>query len=1052
MHTLAEVSLKNRALMALVTVVMAVFGVVSFTSLRQELIPNLEIPALAVVTVHPGASAEVVAQDVTAPIEQAMLAVPGLQGTTGTSTTGMSMVLAEFEFGANMATAEQKMNQAVGRVATYLPDGTEPIVAAISLDEFPIVQIAVSGGDPQTLAADLEALVIPELERLDGVGSATVVGGPGARVTVVPDPVALAAAGLDTTSVAMVLTQNGILRSAGLLDDGSQALAVQVGDRLASVEEIADLPLVSPTGPVRLGDVAAVELGTDAATSYSLLDGEQAVSLAITKLPDANTVEVSHAVQDALPELASRMAGVTFHVVLDQAPFIEQSIASLTQEGLLGLAFAVLVILLFLRSWRATLVTAASIPVSILVAFVAMNGAGYTLNLLTLGGLTIAIGRIVDDSIVVIENVERHLAYGKSRRRTIVDAVREVAGAITASTITTVVVFLPIALVGGMAGVLFQPFAFTVAIAMLASLLVSLTVVPVLAYWFLRRRQVTAPAGDTTAPVTTADPGESVRGRHAAVNADAGRAAADSEPEHAVADAHHDDSGALQRFYRRVIGWIIGHRWTTLGTAAVVLIGTIALTPLLKTNFLGDMGQSSLGVTQQVAPGTSVQAQLALATEIDGALREVEGVETVQASIGSSGSAAVLGASGDSISWTLTIDPDGDQDGITADVREVFAGFVPAEDVAVAATAGMGFSNDVEIAVSGADLDQVGATARDIAAEMARLPEAVQVSTSLTEARPTLQVSVDRDAAAAVGLTESQLSSMVTGMLAPQLIGQVTLDSSAVNVYLTPSDPPTDVAGVEALVVPTAAGMVPLTDLATVEVVDGPVAITTANGVRTVTVTVTPGSDDIGQAGTAVATALDSLDLPDGVVAEIGGVTSQQDEAFSQLGLAMLLAILIVYVVMVATFRSLLHPLLLLVSVPFAATGAILLQLATGIPLGVPSLIGVLMLIGIVVTNAIVLIDLVKQYRDQGMGMTEALVLGSVRRVRPIVMTALATILALTPMAVGVTGHGGFISQPLALVVIGGLFSSTAMTLLVLPALYHLVEARRRESVRTVED
>ena len=1025
MHLLAQLSLKNRALIALVTVVIAIFGVVSFTSLKQELIPNLEIPALAVVTIHPGATAEVVAQDVTSPLEQALQTVPGLQGTTATSSTGMSVVLAEFEFGTDMAGVEQKMNQAVGRVTRFLPDGVDPIVAAISLDEFPIVQVAVSGGDPKVLAENLATLVVPELERIEGVAAADIVGGPGQRVAVTPDVMALAAAGLTPTSVATVLTQNGMLMSAGLLDDGSQALAVQVGQRLTSVEEIADLPLVTEAGPVRLGDVASVELATDAATSYSLVNGQQAVSLSITKLPDANTVDVARAVQDALPGLQSLMAGVSFDVVLDQSTFIEDSISALTQEGLLGLVFAILVILVFLRSGRATLVTAVSIPMSILVAFVAMNAAGYTLNLLTLGGLTIAIGRIVDDSIVVIENVERHLAYGKSRRTTIVDAVREVAGAITASTITTVAVFLPIALVGGMAGVLFQPFAFTVAIAMTASLLVSLTIVPVLAYWFLRRK-----AG------------------HATDAADR----TDVVVEHGVIDAHHADDGGLQRAYRRLLTWVIGHRWTTLAAATVVLIATVAMSPLLKTNFLGDMGQNSVGVSQTVAPGTSLTAQLELATRIDEALREVDGVQTVQAAMGSSGATAILGGSGEAISWTLTTDPEGDQAAIQADVRAAFAQIVPADDVTLSAAAAMGFSNDVEVAVSGADLDQVGAAARDIAATMADLPEADQVTTSLSEARPTLQVTVDRAAAAAAGLTETQLSAMVSGMLAPQLIGQVTLDSSAVSVYLTPSDPPTAVADVEALVIPTATGLVPLTDLAEVAVVDGPVAITTANAVRTVTVTVTPGSDDLGQAGTAVTEALDAMALPDGVQAEVGGITSQQNDAFSQLGLAMLLAILIVYVVMVATFRSLLHPLLLLVSVPFAATGAILLQLATGIPLGVPSLIGVLMLIGIVVTNAIVLIDLVKQYRDQGMAMTEALTLGSVRRVRPIVMTALATILALTPMAIGITGHGGFISQPLALVVIGGLFSSTAMTLLVLPALYHLVESIGRRAQRRLED
>ncbi len=375
---------------------------------------------------------------------------------------------------------------------------------------------------------------------------------------------------------------------------------------------------------------------------------------------------------------------------------------------------------------------------------------------------------------------------------------------------------------------------------------------------------------------------------------------------------------------------------------------------------------------------------------------------------------------------------------------------VPAEDVTVSPFAGMGMSNDVEISITGADTDDVTAASEQIAAAMRDLPEARQVSTSLTEAEPTVEIAIDRAAAARAGMTESALSGLVAGMLTPQQIGSVTLEGTSVTVYLTPTDPPADVAAIDAL--PVGPGLT-VGDLADVDVVDGPVAVTTSDGVRNELVTVTPAADDLGQAGTAVTAALDELDLPGGVQAEIGGVTAEQNEAFSQLGLAMLAAILIVYVVMVATFRSLLHPLLLLVSIPFAATGAILLQVATGIPLGVPSLIGVLMLIGIVVTNAIVLIDLVKQYRDQGEPMTSALRRGSIHRLRPIVMTAVATMLALTPMAIGVTGHGGFISQPLAIVVIGGLFSSTFMTLLVLPALYHLVESiGRRGRTRVVAE
>ncbi|MPV50400.1 MMPL family transporter [Pseudactinotalea sp. HY160] len=1018
MHQLSALSLKNRALIVLVTVVVAVFGALSFTSLKQELIPSIEVPQLAVVTAHPGASAEVVAHDVSTPIEQALQTVPGLQGTTSTSSTGVSIVMAEFDFGTDTARIEQKMTQAIGRIRSVLPEGTDPNVLAISLDDFPVIQVAVSNGGSEgtaQLADRLTETVVPDLERLDGVASASVIGAPGQRVAITPDPAGLARAGVSTQDVAALLTTNGTLMPAGTIDEDGATMAVQVGERLTSVDEIAALPL--PGAGVPLGDVAAVELTTDPTSSYSLVDGERALTLSITKLPDANTVDVSRAVRDELPNLETLVAGATFTVLIDQAPFIEDSISALTSEGLLGLAMAVIVILVFLRSGRATLVTAVSIPISLLIAFVGMQAASYTLNILSLGGLTIAIGRIVDDSIVVIENVERHMHLGKSRYRTIIDAVREVGGAITASTITTVAVFLPIALVGGMSGVLFQPFAFTVAVAMGASLLVALTIVPVLAYWFLRWRGHHR-AG---APAPTPAPGEAT--------------AAASDVVHTL-----EPQGRLQRGYARVLDSVLQRRWTTLAVAALVLVGTVGLSGQLKTNFLGDMGQNSLGITQRVEPGTSLQAQLDQAEEAGAALREVPGVETVAITIGSSDQAQFAG-SANTVGYSLTTAEDGDQQQIQADVRAAITALVPAEDVTISPFAGMGMSNDVEISITGPDAGEVASAGTLIADAMRDLPESRQVATSLTEAEPTVAITIERAAAARAGLSEGALSQMIAGMLTPQQVGSVTLDGAAVSVYLTPTDPPETVEAISELPVPTSAGVVTVGDLADARVVDGPVSVTSSNGVRNQVVTVTPDADDLGQAATAVTAALDGLDLPDGVSAEVGGVTAEQTEAFSQLGLAMLVAILIVYVVMVATFRSLLHPLLLLVSIPFAATGAILLQVATGIPLGVPSLIGVLMLIGIVVTNAIVLIDLVKQYRDQGESMTGALRRGAVHRVRPIIMTAVATMLALAPMGIGITGHGGFISQPLAIVVIGGLFSSTFMTLLVLPALYHLVES-----------
>ncbi len=788
---------------------------------------------------------------------------------------------------------------------------------------------------------------------------------------------------------------------------------MQTGEKIGSVDEIAALPLVGSAATI--DDVADVALGTDPVTSVSRVNGETAISLSITKLPSANTVEVSQAVIDAIANLKESLPELTFTVVFDQAPFITQSIESLATEGLLGLAFAVIVILVFLLSIRSTLVTAISIPTSVLITFIGLQAFGYSLNVLTLGALTIAIGRVVDDSIVVIENIKRHYVEGADKGNAIRLAVKEVAGAVTASTITTVAVFLPIVFVGDMVGELFRPFAMTVAIAMVASLLVALTIVPVLAYWFLK-------------------PGKPLLDEN-------GKAI---EPEDPAAPPT-----PLQRLYRPLLGWTLRHSGVTVAAALVVLVGTVALAPLMKINFLADSGQNTMTVTQTLGSTASLETKDAAAAVVEDALEGIDGIENVQVSIGSSGSAlrdAFEGGAG--TTFSIMTDADADQEVLRARVQDAVEGLQDVGEVTVAASAGFG-SSDIEIAVSAPSADVLSAATSALEEELDGRAGVGEITDNLSASQPYIAVAVDRAKAAEQGLSEAAVGAIVSNTMRPQQLGSVEIDDTALTVYLVAPEPPTTVEALRALTIPTPLGVVALADIATVEQREGPTSITTEQGQRTATITVPAASDDLTAGTTAVNEALAAAELPDGATAKVGGVAADQQDAFSQLGLAMLAAILIVYVVMVATFKSLRQPLLLLVSVPFAATGAILLQVVTGVPLGVASLIGVLMLIGIVVTNAIVLIDLVNQYREKGLSAHDAVLAGGEKRLRPILMTALATIFALTPMALGITGHGGFISQPLAIVVIGGLVSSTVLTLIVLPTLYNLVEgAKERRAAR----
>ncbi|MFC9557979.1 efflux RND transporter permease subunit [Agromyces sp. NPDC056965] len=1103
MHLLAALSMKNRALIALITVVVAIFGGISLTSLKQELAPSIEFPQLSIVTSYSGASPDIVNTDVSTPIETAIQGITGLESTSTTSSTGLSRVTASFTYGTDLAFAEQKMLSAVNRIAGQLPDDVDPQVIALSLDDFPVLQIAVTGADDiSALSDEIERTTLPEITDVDGVREASLVGEIGQRVTITPDPAKLAAYGITQQAIRDALQQNGLLVPAGTITEGDSTFAVQTGTRIQSVDEIAALPVLGgteqvPDAPaeaptdeasppdgtalpggaelpeglgaptsvpaaITIADVASVELTDNPVSSISRVNGEPALTISVTKLPAANTVEVSNAVTALLPDLESSLdttnPGATFTVVFDQAPYIEQSIESLATEGLLGLLFAVIVILVFLLSVRATLVTAISIPTSVLITFIGLQAADYTLNILTLGALTIAIGRVVDDSIVVIENIKRHLIEGVDKAATIVHAVREVAGAITASTITTVAVFLPLALVEGVTGELFRPFALTVTIALVASLLVSLTIVPVLAYWFLKPAKLARheDQADVAAAAFVDDVwlAPELRDETGATglpsSAGAAGAAATAVQAKPVAPADElEHPSRLQRGYLPIIEWTLKHGIVTLVVAGLVLGGTIALIPLMKTNFLGSSGQNTFRVAQELPIGTSLDAMDAASQPVEQAIRDTEGVETVQTSIGSgSGLTAAFGGGGATITYSVTTDENADQDALQASVRDDLDALDDVGEVTLAASSGFGASSDIEVDITASNAEDLQAATDAVVDELDGIDSLAQVTSNLAESQPYVAVEVDRADAAAAGYSEVALGGFVSAAMQPQRAGSVVIDEKTLTIYLTTDDPPATVEELSALEVPTPAGLVRLDTLATVENVDGPASVTTVQGLRSATVSATPAGDDLGTASGAVTAALDTVDLPAGTTASIGGVSADQQESFSQLGLALLAAILIVYIVMVATFRSLLQPLLLLVSVPFAATGAIALQVITGVPLGVASLVGVLMLVGIVVTNAIVLVDLVNQYRDRGMAVRDALVHGASRRLRPILMTALATIFALLPMALGITGHGGFISQPLALVVIGGLVSSTALTLVVLPVLYDLVEGgreRRRE-------
>ncbi|TDB94444.1 AcrB/AcrD/AcrF family protein [Nonomuraea longispora] len=1066
MTAFARLSLVNRSLVILIALVLTGFGVFAIPQLNQQLLPSLSFPGAFVVAPFPGASPEIVEDQVTKPIEDSFQGLAGMEQMTSSSKEGLAQIQVAFEYGTDVESSVNKMQQAINRVA--LPEGVEPQVVAGSTDDIPVLVLAVGdGGDERSMADKLRRILVPELQGVEGVREVSVTGAREEVVTIRPDARKLALAGVSVAQIPEVLKANGTPIPAGTLTDDGKALTVQVGSRVDSLLDLENLyltpaqPASAPqqarpqqgqpqTGqpqseqaqsgqpqpgqaqsgqaqpgqgavaqqqarpkrlkPVKLGDVAEIERGLAEATTLTRTDGTASLGVAVTMSPDGNAVTISHDIREKLPELTRALgdsSDTAVSVVFDQAPYVEESIESLTTEGVLGLVFAVLVILVFLLSVRSTLVTAVSIPLSVVIALLALWAGDYSLNMLTLGALTIAVGRVVDDSIVVLENIKRHLGYGEAKLQAILTAVREVSGAVTASTLTTVAVFAPIAIVGGMVGELFSPFAITVAVALLASLVVSLTVVPVLAYWFLR------------APVLS--PEQARRQRE-------------------EAEAKELRS-PLQRAYLPVLRFATRFKLVTVLIGVAVFVGTMGLAGGLQTNFLDASGQNTLSLSQRMPVGTDLESTDKAARKVEEVLAGLGGVETYQVNVGGGNamSGGAVGGGADRASYSVTLKEGADTARVERVLREEIAGLSGVGEVTVGAQAA-GFASDtIDVIVQAPDAEALREATESVTAAMGEVSGLEDVSSDLETSAPRVEVVVDREEAAERGLSEAQVGQAVAQAFRGAPLGQITLDGRASDLVLRGSDAPEDVEAIENLKVATAAGMVEVSSVAEVRQVAGPTQVSRIDGERSATVSAKAEAADLGSVTQALTSKLDGLSLAAGASYEIGGVSADQADAFADLGLAMLAAVAIVFLIMVATFRSFVQPVILLVSIPFAATGAIGLLVATDTALGVPALIGMLMLIGIVVTNAIVLIDLVNQYRDQGMGVVEAVIEGGRRRLRPILMTAVATICALTPMALGVTGSGGFISQPLAIVVIGGLISSTLLTLVLVPTLYVVV-------------
>lgn len=1059
---LTRLALRNPVLILMMSLMVIALGAVSLSRLSVDLFPQIDLPVVRVATFYTGAGPQDIEKSITQPIERAVSASPGVEHVESVSKQGASVVTVFFQYGTNLDNAQFDVSQRVAQVLNALPPGIQqPIVLKFDITNIPVASVAVSSDelDEKQLYDLAYNTIEPQLERLTGVASATVGGGKTRQIQVEVDRDALRARNLDILDVVNAVKSSNLLLPSGSLKADNRNYNVFANTQVDDTRPLASLVIkpgqgglaTNATSPVRLSDVAHVVDSTADQDDIVRINGRRGVYLRVLKQPGANTIGVVDALRAELTHLVGVPGNVHLDISFDQSAYIRAAVKGLEHEALQGGALAILVILIFLASVRATGIVSVAIPLSVIATFVLLYFWNQTLNVFTLGGLALGVGRLVDDSIVELENIHRHLESGQSRRSAVLNAAQEVAMPILVSTITTIVVFFPVLFLPGVARNLFLPLAMTIAFALIMSFFVSRTVTPLLCYYWLR------PGG-----------------------------------------GHGKVGGAMLRFfdrmdhaYARVLRRALQHRFLVVGGIFAMFVLTVALLgPRLGTEFFPDSDESQFSVSYKAPIGTRVESTEKLAERLEKGIRDALGAEaaSVKQRPGASpsiwntmisdsgipgGRAGIFSQNNGPYMGSLQVNlvPPAERkltDLQAAEkVRKAITDAVPGTQVylftggIVKRILNFGSSAPIDVEILGYDLDAAAPYAKQIAEALRKSPHLTDVQISREENYPELDVNVDREKAGVLGISEQQ-------------VAQAVLTSLLGNTQFTPipfTDPKTGneyyinvrmadayrshVADLGDVMLRAPSGkLVQLDTLAKVVRNSGPVTINRKYLQRIIDVTanVAPGSD-LGSASADAQAALDSIPPPENFSAHLGGQTAAQKQAFGGLAFAAVLALALVYMVLASQFKSLIDPLVIMFSVPMGVSGVILMLLATHTTLNVNSFMGIIMMVGIVVSNGVLLVDFANVLRGRGKDLMEATIEAGRTRLRPILMTTLATVVGLIPMAAGI-GEGSETNLPLARAVIGGLTFSTIFTLFLVPSLYTLLDrfAKRRAPGEGDED
>jgi CzcA family heavy metal efflux pump len=1045
---LTLLALRNRIGILMLSLAMVVLGVTSLQRLPVDLFPNIQVPVAFVGVIYKGAPPLDIEQSVVYPIEKAVSSASNVEHVESFAKQGLGAVQIWFNWGADINVGQMEVMQRITQILNSLPPGIlQPFIVKFDVSNIPVAFVTVSSADLDERALyDLAYNTIaPQIEQIANVAAATVEGGKIRQININLDPALLNARGLSILDVVRAVKAANLILPSGDLKAGNLDYNVFTNNQFKSVEPIQDVIVkVNQQGnPVRVRDLGTVTDSSDIQTNIVRTDGARAVYLRVNKQPIANTVEVVDALRKALPNMIGIPPGVKLGISFDQSVYIRQSIRNLVEQALHGSLLAAAVILIFLRNLTSTLIISVSIPLSILVTFIVLYFSGQTLNVFTLGGLALGIGRLVDDSIVELENIQRHLNQNRNRWTAILDAAREVAMPILASTVTTVVVFLPMFFVVGIARLLLIPLTVTIAIALFTSFFVSRTVTPALCYKFLKPEQ----EAHRTMP-------------HWFVR---------------VMDWSRRRYEGLDRSYEESLRWVLRHRKVFIVAVVALFVGSLALLPLIGTEFLPVSDESQFRIVLRAPVGQRVEKTEQQVAEVERVLREqipAHELETIVSSTGvlSQGRSSLFNPNSgphSSLISVYLVPPDKrtrSQVEIMNDVRpkvlKLFPGVAMFFDPGglVKRVTSFGSQKAVDVEIYGYDFEKARQAIRQVEEIMHRTPGLADIEVSREENYPEINVVVDREKAALLGISETDVANAVLFSLNGN--GQtdqiIYTDPQNGNEYYISAwlaeEHRKDLTDLENILLTTKAGEpVLLKNVASLKLNAGPVKIDRKYFQRVVHITANPVNRDLGAIAQDLEAAFADLRLPAGFSIRLAGQIQQQRETFQGLQFATILALLLVYMVMAAQFKSLVDPFIIMFSVPMGFPGVILILFLTDTTLSTTSMMGIIMMLGIVVSNGVLLVDYTNVLRRRGEPLHQAVVTAARTRLRPILMTSLATVFGLLPMAVG-WGTGGETNAPLARAVVGGLSVSTLLTLFLVPTMYVILEERFRRSLSEEQD